>query len=233
MNDAKQYKILIADDEPDILEFVCYNLIKEGYQVSTARNGREALEMAKKVEPHLIILDVMMPELDGVEVCRELRAMPEFKKTIITFLTARSEDYTQIAGFDVGGDDYINKPVRPRVLLSRIAALLRRLSNDAGEEELPQQIEISDLIIDKERVTVSKSTSNEEFILAKKEFELLCLLASKPGKVFSREEIFKKVWGNDVIVGNRTIDVHIRKIREKIGENYITTIKGMGYKFDA
>ena len=237
MKDNNQFRILIADDEPDILEFVCYNLIKEGYQVSTARNGLEALEMAKKVKPHLVILDIMMPELDGVEVCRELRSMPEFDQTLITFLTARSEDYTQIAGFDVGGDDYINKPIRPRVLVSRIGALLRRFSNNPNQEggqaqEAEFQMRIGNILIDRERVTVKRDDQDEEIILAKKEFELLCLLASKPGKVFSREEIFKQVWGNDVIVGNRTIDVHIRKIREKVGEDCITTIKGIGYKFD-
>ncbi|WCL81703.1 response regulator transcription factor [Saprospira sp. CCB-QB6] len=228
MKDQKDYKILIADDEPDILEFVTYNLIKEGYQVSTARNGMEAVEKAKEVQPHLILLDIMMPELDGVEVCRELRSQPEFEHTIIAFLTARSEDYSQIVGFEVGGDDYITKPIRPRVLISRIAALLRRYNNNPQEEG--EQIRVGDLLIDKERVLVIRG--EEEIALAKKEFELLCLLASKPGKVFAREEIFKNVWGNDVIVGNRTIDVHIRKIREKIGEYYIKTIKGIGYKFE-
>lgn len=222
------YKILIADDEPDILEFVTYNLIKEGYQVSTASNGIEALEKAKEVEPHLILLDIMMPELDGVEVCRELRANSGFDNTIIAFLTARSEDYSQIVGFDVGGDDYITKPIRPRVLVSRVGALLRRYNNTPNQEG--DVIKVADLVIDKERVLVERG--EEEISLAKKEFELLCLLASKPGKVFTREEIFKSVWGNDVIVGNRTIDVHIRKIREKIGNHYIKTNKGIGYKFE-
>lgn len=236
MESPNQFKILIADDEPDILEFVCYNLIKEGYQVSTARNGLEALDMAKKIQPHLILLDIMMPELDGVEVCRELRNSPEFDNTIIAFLTARSEDYSQIVGFDVGGDDYITKPIRPRVLVSRIAALLRRYSKTPNGAESTTAdkniIQISDLTIDKEQYLVLKGDNlDQKFVLAKKEFELLCLLASKPGKVFSREEIFKNVWGNDVIVGNRTIDVHIRKIREKIGDKYIKTIKGIGYKF--
>lgn len=221
-------KILVVDDEPDILEFIQYNLRKANYTVSTAQNGKEAIEKAKAVNPDLIILDIMMPELDGVEVCRELRSMPAFKETIIAFLTARSEDYSQIAGFEVGGDDYINKPIRPRVLLSRIKALLRRrrgASADAGNI-----IKIADLIIDKEKVLVSRG--EDTITLAKKEFELLCLLVSKPGKVFSREEIFNKIWGADVIVGNRTIDVHIRKLREKIGNNYIKTIKGIGYKFE-
>jgi two-component system alkaline phosphatase synthesis response regulator PhoP len=231
MKEANEFKILIADDEPDILEFVTYNLIKEGYQVSTARNGSEAISMAKKVQPHLILLDIMMPELDGVEVCRELRANPDFNNTIIAFLTARSEDYSQIVGFDVGGDDYITKPIRPRVLLSRIAALLRRYGNSpTPENDEKNIIRIADLVIDRSKVIVTKG--EVDILLAKKEFELLYLLASKPGKVFTREEIFKSIWGNDVIVGNRTIDVHIRKIREKIGEDYIKTIKGIGYKFE-
>jgi two-component system alkaline phosphatase synthesis response regulator PhoP len=229
MKEANEFKILIADDEPDILEFVTYNLIKEGYQVTTARNGREAIEMARKVHPHLILLDIMMPELDGVEVCRELRSDSDFKNTIIAFLTARSEDYSQIVGFEVGGDDYITKPIRPRVLLSRITALLRRYSS-SSQEDHSDIINIADLTIDKSKVMVTKNS--ESIILAKKEFELLYLLATRPGKVFTREEIFKSVWGNDVIVGNRTIDVHIRKIREKIGEDYIKTIKGIGYKFE-
>jgi len=230
MKEANEFKILIADDEPDILEFVSYNLVKEGYQVSTAKNGVEAIEQAKKIKPHLILLDVMMPELDGVEVCRELRSNPEFKNTIIAFLTARSEDYTQIVSFEVGGDDYITKPIRPRVLTSRISALLRRYSNAPSDSSDKDIINVADLSIDKVKVLVYKN--NEEIVLAKKEFELLYLLASKPGKVFTREEIFKIVWGNDVIVGNRTIDVHIRKIREKVGEDYIKTIKGIGYKFE-
>lgn len=230
MKEANEFKILIADDEPDILEFVTYNLIKEGFQVSTARNGSEAVEMAKKVNPHLILLDIMMPGLDGIETCRELRSIPEFKNTIIAFLTARSEDYSQIVGFEVGGDDYIMKPIRPRVLISRITALLRRYSNTSTDDDSKNVIKIADLVIDKTKVLVFRGT--EEIVLAKKEFELLFLLASKPGKVFTREEIFKVVWGNDVIVGNRTIDVHIRKIREKVGEDYIKTIKGIGYKFE-
>ena len=234
MKTNQEFRILIADDEPDILEFVCYNLIKEGYNVSTARNGLEVLEQAKKIHPHLILLDIMMPEMDGVEVCRELRAMPEFKETLIAFLTARSEDYSQIVGFEVGGDDYIAKPIRPRVLLSRIAALLRRVSEPSAATENTKStkiIEIGDLRIDREQYLVFKEGESEPFIFAKKEFELLFLLATKPNKVFTREEIFSQVWGSDVIVGNRTIDVHIRKIREKIGENYIKTIKGIGYKF--
>lgn len=225
-------KILIVDDEQDILEFIEYNLLKEGYQVTTANNGREGLKVAKEINPNLIILDIMMPGLDGVEVCRELRSMPEFNDTIIAFLTARSEDYSQIAGFEVGGDDYITKPIRPRVLTSRIGALLRRTANfeQQQEEEEDKIIKVADLIIDKEKVLVYRN--DEAIVLAKKEFELLGLLVSKPGKVFSRDEIFSKIWGADVIVGNRTIDVHIRKLREKIGDDYIRTIKGIGYKFE-
>jgi two-component system alkaline phosphatase synthesis response regulator PhoP len=225
----KLVKVLVADDEPDILEFIQFNLERNGFEVTTAKDGKEALEKAKKVKPDLIILDVMMPHLDGVEVCRELRALPEFDATIITFLTARSEDYTQIAGLDVGGDDYITKPIRPRVLVSRLNALLRRKRQTVSDES-PNIIEIGDLVIDKEKVLVYRN--EDAIVLAKKEFELLCLLVSKPGKVFTREEIFSKVWGADVIVGNRTIDVHIRKLREKIGSEYIKTIKGIGYKFD-
>ena len=225
------YKLLIADDEPDILEFVCYNLKKEGFEVHQATNGLEALEIAKRVQPHLILLDIMMPEMDGVEVCKELRALPEFESTIIAFLTARSEDYSQIVGFEVGGDDYINKPIRPRVLISRINALLRRFhKKDPNNDK--SIIDIADLHINKEQFIVQRKGQEAKISLAKKEFELLCLLASKPGKVFTREEIFNKIWGSNVIVGNRTIDVHIRKIREKVGEGYIKTIKGIGYKFE-
>ena len=222
-------KILVVDDEPDILEFLRYNLVKEGYHVLTASNGEEGIKIAVAEVPNLIILDIMMPKMDGVEVCRQLRNKPEFDRTVITFLTAREEDYSQIAALDVGGDDYITKPIRPRVFISRVKALLRR-SERAESIDEPDVIEVAGLVIDKERVTVAKG---EEVIeLAKKEFELLHLLVSKPGKVFSREEIFNKVWGTDVIVGNRTIDVHIRKLREKIGEEYIKTIKGIGYKFE-
>lgn len=223
-------KILIVDDEPDILDFIRYNLVKEGFEVFTASNGEDGIKTAEQVKPRLIILDIMMPKMDGVEVCRQLRSKPEFEHTLITFLTAREEDYSQIAALDVGGDDYITKPIRPRVFLSRIKALLRRSERREEEREEPNTLSIGDLIIDRDRVTVTKG---EEVIeLAKKEFELLFLLVSKPGKVFSREEIFNKVWGTDVIVGNRTIDVHIRKLREKIGDHYIKTIKGIGYKFE-
>jgi two-component system alkaline phosphatase synthesis response regulator PhoP len=229
---ASEYRILIADDEPDILEFVCYNLNKEGYQVSTATNGLEALQKAKEFNPHLILLDIMMPEMDGVEVCKELRAMPDFEDVIIAFLTARSEDYSQIVGFEVGGDDYITKPIRPRVLLSRISALLRRFNKKNGPDKNKNIIAVGDLTINKEEYIVQKEGQEEKITLPKKEFELLCLLTSKPGKVFSREEIFNKIWGTNVIVGNRTIDVHIRKIREKLGDSCIKTMKGIGYKFE-
>jgi two-component system alkaline phosphatase synthesis response regulator PhoP len=226
---SEEIKILVVDDEPDILEIIKYNLEKEGYKVFTAGNGRSGIELAEKEQPNLIVLDIMMPKMDGVEVCRHLRSKPEFNQTIITFLTAREEDYSQIAALDVGGDDYITKPIRPRVFLSRINALLRRSGRKEAEE--PADIlEVGDLTIDRERVSVIIGEKVIE--LAKKEFELLYLLASKPGKVFSREEIFNKVWGTDVIVGNRTIDVHIRKLREKIGDHYIKTIKGIGYKFE-
>jgi len=220
------FKILIVDDEPDILDFLQYNLNKEGYETETAENGKVAVAKAKEFYPHLILLDIMMPVMDGIEACRELRSHPEFKKTIIAFLTARSEDYSQMAGFDVGADDYITKPIKPRVLMSRVKALLRRFS----DEPVDGKISVGEIEIDKERYIVRKN--NKEFVLPKKEFELLALLASKPGKVFGRKEILNKVWGSDIIVGDRTIDVHIRKLREKLGEKNFKTMKGVGYKFD-
>lgn len=222
-----QAKILLVDDEPDILEILEYNLRKEGYEVATAENGAEGLKRAQEFKPNLIILDIMMPIMDGVEVCRQLRANKDFDSTVITFLTAREEDYSQIAALDTGGDDYITKPIRPRVFLSRVKALLRR--GVRKEEEAPTLIAIGDIEIDLEQIVVRRGSERIE--LAKKEFDLLTLLASKPGKVFSRDEIFNRVWGADVIVGNRTIDVHIRKLREKLGDHYIKTIKGIGYKF--
>jgi two-component system alkaline phosphatase synthesis response regulator PhoP len=222
-----QAKILLVDDEPDILEILEYNLRKEGYDVATAENGAEGLKRAQEFKPNLIILDIMMPIMDGVEVCRQLRANKDFDSTVITFLTAREEDYSQIAALDTGGDDYITKPIRPRVFLSRVKALLRR--GVRKEEEAPTLIAIGDIEIDLEQIVVRRGSERIE--LAKKEFDLLTLLASKPGKVFSRDEIFNRVWGADVIVGNRTIDVHIRKLREKLGDHYIKTIKGIGYKF--
>lgn len=221
-------KILIVDDEPDILDFLSYNLRREGFEVITAASGKEALETALKTRPNLIILDIMMPEMDGVEVCRRLRANPEFDKTTITFLTAREEDISQINALDVGGDDYITKPIKPQVFISRIKALLRRNKPENAEKDMV--IRIANLEIDKEKVRVLRGT--EIIDLPKKEFELLLLLVSKPGKVFTREEIYNKIWGNDVIVGDRTIDVHIRKLREKIGVENIKTLKGIGYKFD-
>lgn len=220
------HKILIVDDEQDILEFLSYNLKKEGYQVFTAPNGTEAITLAKKELPHLVLLDVMMPGIDGIEVCRELRAAPGLDDVIIAFLTARSEDYSHIAGFDAGADDYINKPIKPRVLISRIKALLRRTANEKGNEA----IDMGGLRIDRESYLVIKD--GKEINLPRKEFELISLLASKPGKVFAREEILNRVWGDEVVVGDRTIDVHIRKLREKIGEDFIRTVKGVGYKFE-
>jgi two-component system alkaline phosphatase synthesis response regulator PhoP len=224
-----QFKILIVDDEDDILQFIKYNLEKENFHVSIANNGIKGLLIAEAENPDLIILDIMMPEMDGVEVCRQLRAKANFDDTLITFLTARGEDYSQIAAFDVGGDDYITKPIRPRVLISRIKALLRRKNRTIAKSSI-NILTIKDLTIDKEKVTVE--VNGTKIDLAKKEFELLSLLASRPGKVFTREEIFRKIWGNDVIVGNRTIDVHIRKLREKIGDSYIKTSKGIGYKME-
>jgi two-component system alkaline phosphatase synthesis response regulator PhoP len=225
--EVNDFKVLLVDDETDVLDFMKYNLEKEGFWVYTARDGVEAIQMAKKMNPHLIILDLMMPKMDGIETCRELRNIPEFKNTIITFLTARDEDYSQIAGFEVGADDYITKPIKPRVFISRIKALLRRLESNENSSKL----QVGDIEIDRERYIVIKS--GQEISLPRKEFELMNLLVSKPGRVFKREEILSKVWGNDTIVGDRTIDVHIRKLREKIGDDYFKTIKGIGYKFDA
>jgi len=221
-------KILIVDDEPDILEFLQYNLRKEGYEVVTANDGLQAIAVAEREKPQLIILDIMMPELDGVETCRILRSKKEFADTPIAFLTARDEDYSQITALDVGGDDYITKPIKPRVLVSRISALLRRAGRQADDDQ--HIITLHDLVIDKQKVLVFRGQTAIE--LPRKEFEILWLLASKPGRVFTREEIFDKIWGSDVIVGNRTIDVHIRKLRERLGEEYIKTMKGIGYKFD-
>lgn len=227
MSNSKQ-KILIVDDEPDILELIEYNLNKEGYQVFTAGNGKEAVAEAKKVLPDLIILDVMMPKMDGIEACRIMRTMPEFKNTFMVFLTARSEEYSEIAGFNVGADDYIAKPIKPRALVSRINAILRR--NQPSEDSPDNKLEIGDLVIDREAFIVFQA--GEKVVLAKKEFELLYLLASKPGKVYTREAILKNIWEDSVVVTNRTIDVHIRKLREKLGENYVSTVKGVGYKFE-
>lgn len=221
-------KILLVDDEPDILEFIGYNLTKEGYDVTTSSNGKEAIEIAKKINPDLIILDVMMPEMDGIETCHEIRKISQLKNTLIAFLSARGEDYSQVAGFDAGADDYITKPIKPRLLVSRVKAILRR---KAGVEESTVLDDNMDIRIDREKYLVYKQ--GEEFTFPKKEFELLSLLTSKPGKVFTREVILENVWGGEVIVGDRTIDVHIRKLREKLGDNYIKTIKGVGYKFES
>tara|TARA_B110000881_G_scaffold90426_1_gene79397 strand:- start:157 stop:846 length:690 start_codon:yes stop_codon:yes gene_type:complete len=223
-------KILLVDDEPDILEILSYNLIAEGYTVLTAANGLEAVKSAKKNQPHLIIMDVMMPEMDGIEACEQIRAFPELKETIITFLTARGEDYSQLAGFEAGADDYITKPIKPKILVSKIKALLRRLNEATHMDDL-ELIIVGDLTIDREAYKIIYK--GNELVLPRKEFELLSLLASKPGKVFKRDEILDKVWGNEVVVGGRTIDVHIRKLREKIGDDSFKTIKGVGYKFTA
>ncbi len=220
-------KILLVDDEPDIIEIVGYNLSSEGYQVITGKNGIEAIEKAKKHKPHLIILDVMMPEMDGIEACERIRKLTDLNNTVITFLTARGEDYSQVAGFDAGADDYITKPIKPKVLLSKVKALLRRFKNTENTSDTI--IKIGDLIINREAYKITNK--GQEIILPRKEFELLSLLTTKPGKVFKREEILDKVWGNEVVVGGRTIDVHIRKLREKIGNNCFKTVKGVGYKF--
>ena len=223
----KDIKILLVDDEHDILEIVGYNLVQEGYRIVTATNGKEAIAMAKKERPHLIIMDVMMPEMDGMEACENIRKIPELSNVIITFLTARNEDYSQVAGFDAGADDYIAKPIKPKLLVSKVKALLRRLNDDAVANE---NITVGGIEINREEYKIIQDGT--EIILPRKEFELFYLLASKPGKVFKREEILDKVWGNEVIVGGRTIDVHIRKLREKIGEDLFKTIKGVGYKFE-
>ncbi|WP_339887460.1 response regulator transcription factor [uncultured Flavobacterium sp.] len=223
----REIKILLVDDEPDILEIVGYNLSQEGYQVVTAANGKEAILKAKKEKPQLIIMDVMMPEMDGIEACENIRKIPELENTIITFLTARSEDYSQLAGFDAGADDYISKPIKPKILVSKVKALLRRLKE---KEEKGDVLNVNGIEINREEYKIVKE--GQEIILPRKEFELFYLLASKPGKVFKRDEILDKVWGNEVIVGGRTIDVHIRKLREKIGDDFFKTIKGVGYKIE-
>ena len=220
----KDIKILLVDDEPDILEIVGYNLSNEGYQIITAENGLEGVKKAKKELPQLIILDVMMPEMDGIEACESLRKHPELKDSVIAFLTARGEDYSQLAGFDAGADDYITKPIKPKVLVSKVKALLRRF-----KDEVKDTVKIGNLVINRDEYKII--LKGNEIVLPRKEFELLSLLASKPGKVFKRDEILDKVWGNEVVVGGRTIDVHIRKLREKIGDKSFKTVKGVGYKF--
>lgn len=224
--DNSKYKLLLVDDDDDIIEFLSYNLKREGFQLNTASNGEEAIEKAKKQLPHLIIMDVMMPVMDGITAVEEIRKLPSLDETLIIFLTARSEDYSQIAGFDAGADDYISKPIKPKVFVSRISALLRR----SLKQDSPNVITIKNLKINQEKFEVI--LNEDKIVLPKKEFKLLSLLAGTPNKVFTREEIFSKVWGDDVIVGDRTIDVHIRKIREKIGEDFIKTIKGIGYKME-
>lgn len=223
----KEIKILLVDDEQDILEIVGYNLTQEGYQVSTAVNGKEAVAKAKKELPQLIIIDVMMPEMDGMEAVENIRKIPELSNVIITFLTARSEDYSQVAGFDAGADDYIAKPIKPKLLVSKVKALLRRLKDDEAKEDV---LRVGTIEINREEYKIVME--DKEIVLPRKEFELFYLLASKPGKVFKREEILDKVWGNEVVVGGRTIDVHIRKLREKIGDDLFKTIKGVGYKLE-
>ncbi len=223
----EKLKILLVDDEPDILEIVGYHLKKEGYQVFKASNGLEGVSKAKAVEPHLILLDIMMPEMDGIEACEKIRALDGLENVVIAFFTARGEDYSQVAGFEAGADDYITKPVKPKVLISKVKGLLRRLKNK--ESNIQNIMSFDGISINKDEYFVEVNTS--KITLPKKEFELLCLLASVPNKVFNREFILKTVWGQDVIVGGRTIDVHIRKLREKIGDDYIKTIKGVGYKF--
>ncbi|MEM0517980.1 MULTISPECIES: response regulator transcription factor [Aequorivita] len=221
----KDITILLVDDEPDILEIVKYNLTSEGYTVETAENGLEAIDRAKQIKPQLIIMDVMMPKMDGMEACEKIRSIPELSETVITFLTARGEDYSQMAGFEAGADDYITKPIKPKVLVSKVKALLRRFKKEDEEEK----IKLGNLTINREEYKIM--LGKKELILPRKEFELLALLASKPGKVFKREVILDTIWGNDVIVGGRTIDVHIRKLREKIGDDRFKTVKGVGYKF--
>jgi two-component system alkaline phosphatase synthesis response regulator PhoP len=218
--------ILLVDDETDILDFVGYNLRKNGFRVITATNGKDAIKLASEHLPGLIVLDVMMPEMDGIETCEELRKIPELKSAIIAMLSARGEDYSQIAGFEAGADDYIKKPIRPNVLVTRVKALLRRLRDQKAESNI---LKFNDFVIDKEKYIIIRN--NKQLILPRKEFELLVLLTSKPNKVFTREEILRSIWGDDIVVGERTIDVHIRKIREKIGIDYIKTFKGIGYSF--
>ena len=222
----KDIKILLVDDEPDVVEIIKYNLEQEGYNVKTASNGKEALKKAKKIIPHLIIMDVMMPEMDGIEACENLRSDKAFNDTIIMFLTARGEDYSYVAAFDAGADDYVTKPIKPKIIVSKVKALLRRLRK---EEENLDQIRLGKLIIDKEQYVVTHK--GKTFSLPKQELERLYLLASKPNKVVKREKIMEIVWGSEVVVGDRTIDVHIRKLREKVGDKYFKTVKGVGYKF--
>jgi two-component system, OmpR family, alkaline phosphatase synthesis response regulator PhoP len=226
MANKPSYKVLVVDDDESIVELLKYNLEKNDYEVRTALDGMRAVEIAKKFTPHLVLLDIMMPKMDGVETCRQLRAIPELEKTFIIFLTARAEEYSEVAAFDVGADDYITKPIKPRALMSRINALFRRDTKKAPPSSL---ITVGDLVIDRTSYTIK--LENREINLPKKEFELLYFLAQNPNKVFSREDLLQNIWGTDVYVLARTVDVHIRKVREKIGDDYITTVKGVGYKF--
>jgi two-component system alkaline phosphatase synthesis response regulator PhoP len=225
--ESPNFKILLVDDEPDIIEFLAYNLSKEGFKVFTAFSGKDGVALALKEKPHLIVLDIMMPEMDGIETCRQIREHEGLRESLVAFLSARNEDYTQIAGFEVGADDYITKPIKPRVFVSRVKALLRR---SVSSETMESSLDFGDIRIDKEKHLVYKG--EKEISLPKKEFRLFTLLSSKPGKVFSREYILEQVWSDEAIVGDRTIDVHIRKLREKLGEEYFKTIKGVGYKFE-
>lgn len=225
--DKKNIKILLVDDEKDILEIIGYNLSKEGYQIITASNGKEAIVKAQTNSPHLIIMDIMMPEMDGIEACENIRKLPETVNTIITFLTARSEDYSQVAGYNAGADDYIAKPIKPKILVSKVKALLRRLNYSNENTDI---LNVGNIKINREEYKIIKE--GVEIVLPRKEFELFHLLATKPGKVFTREEILDTIWGNNVVIGSRTIDVHIRKLREKIGDDYLKTIKGVGYKIE-
>lgn len=226
MMNKRDVKILLVDDEPDILEIVGYNLKNQGYQVYTANNGVEALKTAKKIIPNLILLDIMMPEMDGIETCEKIRTLKSLENTLIAFLTARNEDYSQVAGFDAGADDYITKPIKPKVLISKVKSLLRRLKSESQQDSI---VEVGNITINREEYLVLKDKG--KIFLPRKEFELLSLLTSKPGKVFKRDTILNRVWGNEVVVGGRTIDVHIRKLREKLGETHFKTVKGVGYKF--
>lgn len=220
------HKVLVVDDDPDIVELLAYNLEKEGYEVATASNGRNALETARTFHPELVVMDIMMPQMDGIETARLLRDMPDFRNTYLLFLTARSEEYSEVAAFEIGADDYITKPIKPRALMSRINALFRR---EAQKAEPESQIEIAGLSINRKNYTVTKA--DKSVVLPKKEFELLFFLANHPNKVFNREELLQKIWGADIYVLERTVDVHIRKVREKVGETYIRTLKGVGYMF--
>jgi len=226
-----EYRLLLVDDEMDILEFLSYNLKNEGFVIHTASNGIDALKLVAKVKPHLVLLDIMMPGMDGIETCEEIRKLKGLERTLVVFLSARGEDYSQIAGFDAGGDDYITKPIKPKLLVSKIKSLLKRadVMSNAEESAKASKIVSGDLTIDRERYIVI--LKGVEIFFPRKEFELLSLLISKPDKVFSREEIFDNIWGDNIVVGDRTIDVHIRKLREKLGDDYIKTIKGIGYKY--